>query len=127
MGLYLSLVLMSLIVAFERSLNDDGELLMIWASSIGLSLAHILAFRIAHVYQHGSPLSEGWASVRAMFVAAFGVAVLASIPYLIGGAGFRASTVATVLLFAVIAFGAFLAGRQRGTPGPRHQPQESAQ
>lgn len=87
MGLYLSLVLVALIVGLERSLNDGGELLIIWGSSIGLTLAHVFAFRVAYVYQYGAAVSQGWLSIGAMFTAAFGVALLATIP--LGSSGDR--------------------------------------
>lgn len=119
MGLYLSLVLMALIVGFERSLDDGGELLMIWGSSIGLALAHVLAFRIAYVYEHGAAVGEGWVSIGAMFVVAFGVAVAASVPYAIAPSDIKASSLATMVLMAVIGFGAYLAARSRGWSGLR--------
>ena len=115
MGLYLSLVLVALIVGLERSLNDGGELLIIWGSSIGLALAHVFAFRIAHVYEYGTAVSQGWRSIGAMFAAAFGVALLATIPYLIPRDTFSSSSAATVLLLGFVAFAAYLAARSRGS------------
>ncbi|MEA2000761.1 MAG: hypothetical protein U9N84_02575 [Actinomycetota bacterium] len=120
MGLYLSLVLMALIVSFERSLDDGGELLMIWGSSIGLTLAHVLAFRVAYVYEHGSTVGEGWVSIGGMFAAAFGVALLASVPYAVAFQDVKASSLTTVVLLAVIGFGTYLAGRSRGWSGLRN-------
>jgi len=114
MGLYLSLVLVALIVGLERSLNDGGELLIIWGSSIGLTLAHVFAFRVAYVYQYGAAVSQGWLSIGAMFTAAFGVALLATIPYLIPQDNFAPSSAATLLLLGFVAFAAYLAARSRG-------------
>ena len=116
MGLYLSLVLVALIVGLERSLNDGGELLIIWGSSIGLTLAHVFAFRVAYVYQYGAAVSQGWLSIGAMFTAAFGVALLATIPYLIPQDNFAPSSAATLLLLGFVAFAAYLAARSRGWP-----------
>lgn len=116
MGLYLSLVIMALIVSLERSLSDDGELLVIWGSSIGLAIAHVFAFRIAYVYEHGTEFRHGWRSVGAMLAAALGVAMLATLPYLIPLDIFAPSSAATVLLLGFVAFAAYLAARSREWP-----------
>lgn len=114
MGLYLTVVLISLVVGLESALVEEGELLVIWGSAIGLTLAHIFSFRIAQVYEHGASLTGGWRSIAAMFAAAFGVAVLATIPYVIPTGSVAPSSVATILLLGVVAVAAYLAARSRG-------------
>jgi hypothetical protein len=114
MGLYLTVVLISLIAGLEPALGEEGELLVIWGSAIGLALAHIFSFRIAQVYEMGAASSAGWQSIGAMFGAAFGVAVLATIPYLIPTGRAAPSSVATILLMGVVAVAAYLAARSRG-------------
>ena len=114
MGLYLTVVLISLVVGLESELGEDGELLVIWGSAIGLTLAHIFSFRVAQVYEHGASPSQGWQSIWAMFAAAFGVAVLATIPYVIPTGTAEPSSVAAILLLGVVAVAAYLAARSRG-------------
>jgi len=114
MGVYLSIVLIALIVSFENSLDDGGEILLIWGSAVGLSLAHVFAFRLAQVFEHGITVAEGWRSVAGMFFAAFGVALLASIPYAISFSSVSSASVSTWLLIAVVGTVGYLAAGSRG-------------
>jgi len=113
-GVYLSIVLAALIIGFEDSLDEGGELLLIWGTSIGLTLAHILAFRTATVYEHGISLTSGWRPVRAMTLVAVAVAALASIPYLEVWGLSNPSVAARWVLTVVVAVAAYLAARSRG-------------
>jgi hypothetical protein len=69
-AVYLSVVLAALILGFEDSLDVPGELLLIWGTSIGLTLAHVFAFRLALVEEHGISFTIGWRSIRAMLLVA---------------------------------------------------------
>jgi hypothetical protein len=59
MGVYLSVVLIALVVRLEQSLDNGEELLLIWGTSIGLTLAHMFAFRLASVYALGVSSTSG--------------------------------------------------------------------
>jgi len=113
-GVYLSIVLAALLLGFEDSLDERRELLLIWGTSIGLTLAHILAFRTASIYEHGTSATSGWRPIRAMFLVAAVVAVLASIPYLEVFGLANPSVAAGWLLTVVVAVAAYLAARSRG-------------
>lgn len=114
MGLYLSIVLLSLVAGLEPALGEAGELFVIWGSAIGLTLAHVLSFRIAQVYELGAASRKGWRSIGAMFAAASGVALLATLPYLVRFGDAAPNSVVAVLLLGVVAFAAYLAARSRG-------------
>jgi hypothetical protein len=114
MGVYLSIVLIALIVSFENSLDDGGEILLIWGSASGLALAHIFAFRLSQVFEHGLAVAAGWRSVAGMIVAALGVAVLASTPYLVSFESVTSATVATWLLMGFVGSVGYLAAKSRG-------------
>ena len=101
-GVYLSVVLAALMLSFEDSLTEGGELLLIWGTSIGLTLAHVFAFRVALVYEHGIPFTIGWRPIRAMFLVAVGVGVVASIPYVEVMGLANPSVVARWILTAVV-------------------------
>jgi len=113
MGVYLSIVLIALIVSFESSLDDGGEVLLIWGSAVGLSLAHVFAFRLAHVFEFGIPVAEGWWSVGGMFLTAFGVALLASVPYVVSVGSVSSAALSTWLLMGVVAVVGYLAAWSR--------------
>jgi hypothetical protein len=113
-GVYLSVVLTALMLGLEDSLDEGGELLLIWGTSIGLTLAHVFAFRVAWIYQHGISFTSGWRPIRAMLLVALLVGVTASIPYL-GSLDIANPSVAVRwILTAVVAVAAYLAARSRG-------------
>ncbi len=112
--MYLSVVLTALMLGFEDSLTEGWELLLIWGTSIGLTLAHVFAFRVALVYEHGIPFTIGWRPIRAMFLVAVGVGVVASIPYLEVVDIATRSVVARWILTVVVAVAAYLAGPELG-------------
>jgi hypothetical protein len=114
MGVYLSIALIALIASFEGILDQREEVLLIWGSAIGLALAHVFAFRLAHIYEHGISPAEGWRSVAAMFVTATAVALLASIPYAISSSSASAASVSTWILLAFVGIMAYFAARSRG-------------
>jgi hypothetical protein len=113
-GVYLSVVLTALMLGFEDSLDEGGELLLIWGTSIGLTLAHVFAFRVASTYEHGISFTSGWRPVRAMLVVAVVVGVVASIPYLEVLGLVNPSVAARWILTVVVAVAAYLAARNRG-------------
>jgi len=115
-AVYLSVVLTALMLGFEDSLNEGGELLLIWGTSIGLALAHVFAFRLALVYELGISFKTGWRPIRAMLLVAVGVGVVASIPYLKVFDIETPSVVARWVLTVVVAVAAYLAARSRGLP-----------
>ncbi|MFV1960630.1 MAG: hypothetical protein ACC658_02235 [Acidimicrobiia bacterium] len=113
-GVYLSVVLVALMLGLEDSLDEGGELLLIWGTSIGLTLAHVFAFRVAWTYQHGIAFTSGWRPIRAMLLVAVVVGMTASIPYLEVLGLAKPSLAARWILTAVVAVAAYLAARSRG-------------
>ena len=113
-AVYLSVVLIALMLSFEDALDEGGELLLIWGTSIGLTLAHIFAFRVASIYEHGIPITSGWRPVRAMLLVAVVMGVVASISYLEVFGLANPSVAARWILTVVIAVAAYLAARSRG-------------
>jgi hypothetical protein len=116
MGVYLSVVLIALLVGLEQSLDNGEELLLIWGTAIGLTLAHIFAFRLASVYALGLSFTSGWRPIGAIVLAAFAVGATASIPYLGWLDVTSPSTVSTWLLMLIVGVAAYLAARSRGWP-----------
>ncbi len=113
-AVYLSVVLTALMLGLEDSLDEGGELLLIWGTSIGLTLAHVFAFRVGSIYEHGISFTSGWRPIRAMLLVALLVGVAASIPYLGSLDIANPSVAARWILTAVIAVAAYLAARSRG-------------
>lgn len=114
MGVYLSIALVALIASFENVLNQGEEILLIWGSAIGLTLAHVFAFRLAHIYEYGIAPAEGWRSVAAMFLSAASVALFASIPYAISFSTVSSASLAMWILLAFVGIVAYFAARSRG-------------
>lgn len=111
---YLSVVLLALLISLEEALSAEQEVLLIWGTSIGLTFAHLFAFRLSEVYDVGLPIRAGWRVIGAMFVAAAGLATVSTIPYLLPLERFEASSVTSVLLVVAVAASAYLAARNRG-------------
>jgi len=55
MGLYLSIVLLSLLVGFGGDAPRVEELRLLWGTSAGLVLAHYFALRLAGVFARAHP------------------------------------------------------------------------
>ncbi len=114
MSVYLSVILIALVVGLEQSLDTGEELLLIWGTSIGLTLAHIFAFRLASVYALGVSFTSGWRPIGAIVLAAFAVGATASIPYLGWLDIASPSTVTIWMLMLIVGVAAYLAARSRG-------------
>jgi hypothetical protein len=113
-AVYLSVVLTALMLGFEDSLDEIGELLLIWGTSIGLTLAHVFAFRVALVYEKGISFTTGWRPIRAIFMVALAIGLVASIPYLGVLDVDTPSVVARWILTVVVAVAAYFAAQSRG-------------
>lgn len=116
LGVYLCVVLIALIISLEQTLDEGGEVFLIWGTSLGLTLAHIFAFRLASTYQLGVSFSSGWRSIWAMAVAALAVGVTATTPYVAKLDLAKPSTVSTWLLMLIVGIVAYLAAQSRGWP-----------
>ncbi|MEE9178305.1 MAG: hypothetical protein V3U46_07735 [Acidimicrobiia bacterium] len=118
MSVYLGVILIALVVGLEQSLGTGEELLLIWGTSIGLTLAHIFAFRLASVYALGVSFTSGWRPIGAIVLAAFAVGATASIPYL-GWLDIASPSTVTIwllmlMLMLIVGVAAYLAARSRG-------------
>lgn len=85
MALYLTISLLALLAARPHGEEATGPGLgVVWGTVAGLTLAHWLAFRLSGRLFAGSPLTaEDRATLKGQAMAALGVAVLASIPFLV--------------------------------------------
>ena len=116
MGLYLSIVLLALLVGFGGGGTSQDEVALLWGTSIGLSLAHFVAFRLTEVFARGDPKpnsEDGWIALG-LVLAAVAITGLATVPYLFDLSTLDASTVSSVLLFGVIGGTGFGCVRQVG-------------
>lgn len=114
-GLYLAIVLLSVLVGFGGEGDQTEEVTVIWATAVGLGLAHLFAFRLTAVAAHrGTFVAEDLWAFLGIVVALVATAGLASLPYAIWGDTLDASTVSTVLLMGVIGFAGFASSRDAG-------------
>lgn len=118
MGLYLAIVLLSLLVGFGGDGDRGEELRLLWGTALGLVLAHYFAVRLADVFARAvpTPTRDDVARGLAMLLAAMGIAAVASVPYLFDISTLDASTAASVALLAVIGATAFTSVRRAGGP-----------
>lgn len=116
MGLYLSIVLLSLLIGFGGDGTRAEELQLLWGTSLGLLLAHFFALRLTRVLARARPLptredarAAGWLAVSALVVTG-----TASVPYLLDIDTLEASSLASVLLLGIIGGTAFVTVRRAG-------------
>jgi hypothetical protein len=113
MALYVSISLISVMIALPSELSpDEAErpALAVFLTSIGLMLAHALAFRISARLAHGQLPSHVVAVLLAQLAGGLAVTVVAVAPILVvgGSAGVR---LAEYLLIAFVGTTAYAAAR----------------
>jgi len=130
MTLYMAIVVLSVQVIDEPSVSAWGDVRLIVGTSVGILLAHLLAFRLSGALfaapsdgedgeddgdgeDGGERLDELEVSTWAVIRAATLVVVLAVLPYLILDAPW-AATVSTIILSVIIGGSAYIVGRAYG-------------
>jgi hypothetical protein len=115
MALYITISLLAVLAAQphgDRSVV--GVLAIIWGTTLGLSLAHWLAFRLTARLFSGTALNRHErVTIAAQGAAALGVATLVSAPLLVAGAD-SALDLARLLLASLIGLFAFNVARRHG-------------
>ncbi|MFP4312516.1 MAG: hypothetical protein ACLFS9_11135 [Nitriliruptoraceae bacterium] len=108
MGLYLTISLLAVLTAKSGDADDGAVLTLIWGSTLGLALAHWLAFQLAARLFVGSTLtSHDRLAMLAQAAAAVVVAALASLPLLLGVSAATALSRGVLAgLIGLFAFGA---------------------
>jgi hypothetical protein len=117
MALYVALSLLAVMVAVPKyQLGDGGSAALIVAlTSLGLILAHVVAFRISSQFVHYGLLTpEAVRLIGAQFAGGLAVTVVACIPLLVLE-GVRALQVAEIALLLVVTGVAYAASRRAGT------------
>ncbi len=122
MALYISLSLLAVLVALPSSLDPGAAArpaLTIFLTSVGLILAHTLAFRLStRLVDHGRLSAANLELLGAQLIGGLAVTAVAVIPVLLigGPAGVR---VAELLLIAFIAVVGYAAARSVPLSRPR--------
>ena len=116
MGLYLSIVLLTLLVGFGGDAAPVDEVQLLWGTSLGLVLAHSFALRLAGVVARAHPRlpREDVLAGSAQLASAIAVTSLASVPYLLDITTLDASSASSLLLLAVIGSTGFFSVRRAG-------------
>ena len=116
MGLSLAIVLLSVLVGFGGDGERAEELRLLWGTALGLVLAHYFAVRLTAVFARSTPrpTRQDAAAGAAMLGAAIAVTGAASVPYLFDISPLQASTVASLLLLALIGATGFISVRRAG-------------
>jgi hypothetical protein len=108
MALYLAISMLALLAALPHGEDEVTHLIgMVWGTIAGLTLAHLLAFRLSGKLLGGGRLdrTELYA-LGGQFVAAIGVGLLISVP-LVWSSGTQAVAYARLVLAAMIGVFAF--------------------
>jgi hypothetical protein len=118
MGLYITISLLAVLSTKPNGGTTAGVLALIWGTTLGLILAHWVAFQLtARLFSGGELPSHDRMAMVGQAVAALGVACLASVPLLlptsVGPALSRAVLAGLIGLFA------FGAARRHGGSGGR--------
>jgi hypothetical protein len=113
MALYVSISLVSVMIALPSELSPDEAdrpALAVFLTSVGLMLAHTLAFRISTRLAHGELPAHVVAVLLAQLAGGLAVTVVAVVPILVAGgsAGVRLSE---YLLIAFVGATSYTAGR----------------
>ena len=120
LGLYLSIVILALLVGLSADDSVEHQMQLIWGTAIGLSVAHLFAYRMTAVFAAGGKMSEeDWYSILGMTIATVVIAGLATVPYLLIDDPLNANTVAMLLLTGVIGFTAYATAKKAGLTGTR--------
>jgi hypothetical protein len=116
MALYVAVCLLAALTAVAEK-SSDGHVRafgIIWGTTVGLTLAHVFAFRVsARLVAQGRIDRSDTATVAAQLVGAAAVAVLATIPVLIWPASAELDAVRWMLALFIAAVG-FVVARQAG-------------
>lgn len=120
MGLYVSIVLLAMIVAFGGRHEVQHELAAILGTAIGLGLADLYAFRLSARLFHGGTLSreDAW-SALGLSLAVVAVGLIASLPYLLLDEADEPARVSGFLLVALIFIFGFMTARASGGSSAR--------
>ncbi|MFP4235558.1 MAG: hypothetical protein ACLFUG_11585 [Nitriliruptoraceae bacterium] len=113
MGLYLTISLLAVLTAKSGDSDDGAVLTLIWGTTLGLALAHWLAFQLAARLFVGSTLtSHDRLAILAQAAAAVAVASLASLPLLLGASA--ATALSRGVLAGLIGLFGYAAVRSNG-------------
>jgi hypothetical protein len=121
MALYIALSLLAVMFALPASIapSDAGtHAALLFATSIGLLIAHQLAFRLSARLAHGKLASEHLELLAAQLVGGLAVTVVAVVPVLLIG-GTTALLIAELALISFIAVVGYIAARGIPLSRPR--------
>lgn len=120
MALYVCIVLAAEFVALGNvEVEEEIVLGAVWGTTMGLALAHVFAFDLAaRLFGGGRLGGQARAAVWIQLVAAAGVALIVSIPFLVF-AREAAMDVAGFLIAAIIGITAYGVSRRSGAGGLR--------
>jgi hypothetical protein len=108
MALYIALSLLAVMFAVPASVTVEGgsAAAILFGTSIGLLIAHQLAFRLSARLAHGRLASEHLELLAAQLIGGLAVTVVAVVPvFLIGGrAGLLLSELALIIFIAVVGY-----------------------
>jgi hypothetical protein len=117
MALYLAISLLAVLAAVPDREQALGPLVgTVWGTTIGLALAHWLAFRLSGVLLAGGRLPDhDRRAIAAQFAATVAVATLTSVPLVVAG-GSEGLGVARLVLAGTIGLAGYGAAVRRDAP-----------
>ena len=121
MALYVAVCLLAALAAVAEKASDGHvrAIGIVWGTTIGLTLAHVFAFRVsARIVAQGRVRRSDRRTIGAQLVGATGVAVLATIPILLWPTTAEFDAVRWVLAL-FISFVGFQVARSSGAGGGR--------
>ena len=110
---YLSIVLLGALMGLEDVLDKPHEIGLVWSTTLGLTLAHLFAFRISMVYEEGFGLRAEWTVIAMMFGGAAALAFVATVPYFVTIGSWDPAYVTAGILMGVLSVSSYLAARSR--------------
>jgi hypothetical protein len=104
MGLYLSIVLLTVLVGLGGSGDGSSDVALLWGTTVGLLLAHWFATRLTRAFVRARPLPTREEARTGFWLIVAGAAVtgLATVPYLLDINVLTASTAASLVLMLAI-------------------------
>lgn len=120
MALYITISLLAVLVAVPAGDHSSVAMLgTIWGTAIGLTMAHVLAFRLsAKLVSAGELAAQERFAIAAQAAASATVAAVASLPMLVTD-GEAALGMSRLLLSGFVGICAYGVGRQSGGTGGR--------